>query len=147
MKKVGYSLYVHKSNLSELLNKLIDEDKIRLLTLLHSVNIEYDIIKFDIKTKNISLILCPTWNTLNEPIVGDSYCYHEDGTVKIIKGGTKVYHNKWQFVSNDYKGFNVEESKKRTLEWNKITYIKDMKSKIGNKEYWYQVLKENGLSI
>ena len=58
-----------------------------------------------------------------------------------------MYHNKWQFVSSNYTGFDVEESKKRTKEWNSIPNIKSMKSKIGNVDFWHNLLREYNLSI
>lgn len=147
IKRVGYNFYVHKSNMFELYYKLEIEDRNILMNVLKSSNYDYDIIKYDKKTKNVSLIECETWNKLNEPIVGDSHCYRIDGTISLVKGGTKVYHNKWQFVSNDYVGFSLEESKRRTKEWNKINGIKLLKSKIGNKDFWYKLLYDNGLEI
>lgn len=147
IKQVGYSFYAHKSNISELYYKLDIEDRRILMDVLNHSNYNYDIIKYDKKTKNVSLIVCNTWDLLNEPIVGDSHCYKIDGTVTLIKGGTKVYHNKWQFVSDDYTGFDIIKSKKRTEEWNKINGIKLLKSKIGNKDFWYKLLLDNGLKI
>ncbi len=151
MKKVGYAFYVHKSNLSELFSSLDEKDRdyiIRVMDLARMVLlIDFDIVKFDNKTRNVSLIQCSTWDILNEPIVEDSYCFHPDFSYKIIKGGTKVYHNKWQFVGKDYQGFDIERAKMRTKEWNSIPNIKNLKSKIGNKEFWYSLLRENNLEI
>ena len=59
----------------------------------------------------------------------------------------QVYHNKWQFVSENYKGFDVEKSKERTKQWNAIPNIKALKCKIGYKDFWYELLNENNLSI
>ena len=151
MKKVGYSLYVHKSNIDELLSSLSVIDRDLVISIMDTarmyLGLEFDIIKFDTKTRNVSLIMCSTWNTLHEPIVEDSYCFHPDFSYKVIKGGTKVYHNKWQFVSDDYNGFDIENAKLRTKEWNSIPNIKKYKSKIGNKDFWYTLLKENNLSL
>lgn len=147
IKQVGYNFYAHKSNIFELYSKLDIEDRNILINVLKGSNYIYDVIKYDKRTKNVSLIECKTWDILNEPIVGDSHCYRIDGTISLVKGGTKVYHNKWQFVSNDYVGFSVEESKRRTKEWNRIKGIKFLKSKIGNKNFWYKLLYENGLEI
>lgn len=150
IKKVVSNLYVHKSNLSELLSYLDKNQQIFLLNLLDYTRqnlINYDIIKYNLKNDRISLIECETWNTLNEPIVGDSYCFYPDYSYKLIKGGTKVYHNKWQFVSSDYTGFNIEKAKKRTCDWQKISEIRSNKSKIGNKKYWYAILTKYGLDI
>ena len=151
MKKVGYAFYVHKSNLNELFNIVSEEERNHIVYVIDIAKLylflEFDIVKYDRKTGNVSLISCPTWDDVNEPIVGDSYCFNSDLSYKVIKGGTKVYHNKWQFVSPNYTGFDVEESKKRTKEWNSIPNIKSMKSKIGNVDFWHNLLREYNLSI
>ncbi len=150
-KKVGFAYYVHKSNLAELFSIVKIEDREHIIRVMDLAKmyllIDFDIVKFDSKTKNVSLIECPTWNTLNEPIVGDSYCFHLDYSYKVIKGGTKVYHNKWQFVSDGYNGFDVEYAKERTKLWNNIPNIKNYKSKIGNKDFWYSLLEEYNLEV
>lgn len=139
--------YVHKSNIDELLKILTIEEQKRLRNLVCSVDFPFEIIKYNKKNLSISLIQCPTWDALQEPIVGDSYCFNTDGTCRKIKGGTKVYHNKWEFVSKDYKGFDVERAKQRTKNWSKIPNINMLKSKIGNKSFWYKLLEENNLDI
>lgn len=149
LKRVGYSIYAHRSNISELMSNLeLEEQEIVKDVLQKQKKIPYEIIKFNRHTKSVSLIECDTWNTLNEPIVGNSYCFNIGQSVpKIIKGGTKVYHNKWQFVSKSYTGFDIEQAKERTKIWNSIPEIKANKSRIGNIDYWYAILKKYSLSI
>lgn len=150
MKKVGYSVYVHKSAINQLLSYLdTQECKVlqKIISYAEQLSLSYCIIKFNKESQTVSLIQCNTWDILQEPVVGDSYCFKEDLSYKLIKGGTKVYHNKWQFVNDDYTGFDVQAAKERTKEWNKIEDIKLYKSKIGNKDFWHQLLQKNGLSI
>lgn len=151
VKKVAYAYYVHKSNIDELLRMLNEKDRELVVSIIDTARmylmLDFDIVKFDTKSKNTSLIQCSTWNSLNEPIVGDSYCFHSNFDYKVIKGGTKVYHNKWQFVSDDYQGFSIDEAKQRTKDWNSIPNISNMKSKIGNIDFWYNLLRENHLRI
>lgn len=150
-KKVGFAYYVHKSNLNELFFLCGIEDREHIIRVIDLAKmyllLDFEIVKFDIKTKNVSLIQCSTWNTLNEPIVEDSYCFHPDFSYKIVKGGTKVYHNKWQFVAENYDGFDIECAKERTKLWNSIPNIKDYKSKIGNKDFWYSLLQQYNLDV
>lgn len=147
VKKVGYAVYAHKSNIKEFLENIPTEDLSFVCSILSLDFCEYDIVKYDKKTGNVSLIRCSTWNSLNEPIVEDSFCFNTDYSYKVIKGGTKVYHNKWMFVSEDYKGFDVNKAKERTKIWNSIPNIKQYKSKIGNVGFWYKLLKENNIEI
>lgn len=147
MKKVMKSLYVHKSNIDELLSNVPNDVADRIKNIIKNFDKPYAIVKYDSITGNISLIDSPDWDEVNEPTVGDSYTFKPDGSVAYRKGGTQVYHNKWMFVSPDYKGFDIEKAKQRTKEWNSIPDIKDHKSRIGYKSYWHEYLKKNGLEI
>lgn len=148
VKKVGTSIYVHKSNLKELLDNIKDiDEKERIQSVLQKNKFSFEIIKYDKKNKNISLIECPTWNILQEPIVGDSHLYKLNNEVKLIKGNKTVYHSKELFVNEDYKGFDIEKAKQRTREWNSIPNINKLKKYIGNISFWHQLLKENNLEI
>ncbi len=147
IKKIGYAIYAHKSNLEEFLNELSKDEQKRIENILKEAKHPYEILKYDKKTQNFSLIECETWNTMKEPIVGDSHLYKKDHSVKIIKGGSTVYHSKELFVQENYSGFCVEEAKQRTTQWNQIPNIKKLKSKIGNVNFWHQLLKENNLNI
>lgn len=156
VKKVGTAVYAHKSNLEEFFDNIkidgemfeILSEKGRILDLLFeniSNNTPFEVIKYD--KGNLSLIECDTWNTLQEPIVGDAHLFKKDGTRKLIKGNKMVYHSKEMFVNDNYDGFDVEKAKGRTLAWNKIPNIKKLKSKIGQIEYWHNLLKENNMEV
>ena len=51
------------------------------------------------------------------------------------------------FVSESYKGFDINKAKERTELWNSIPDIKSHKSRIGNKSYWEKLLKDNNIEI
>ncbi len=59
-----------------------------------------------------------------------------------------IYHHKWLFVDDDYRGFDVAESKARSVQWIGLGDVD--RSRIGRKSYWenYVVprLKESGES-
>lgn len=149
VKKVVKALYVHRSNICELVQCIKDvKERERVKSILWKYRYyNYDILKYDSAVGNISLIQCPTFDTLNEPIVGDSLCIKVDGTTKVIKSKGQIYHNKWQFVASDYKGFNIAEAKKRTELWNSIPNIKAHKAKIGYLKYWKELLKANNIPL
>lgn len=151
VKRVGYSSYTHISNLSELLVTLNEEQRLLIRSAIDKYSEitreSYEVIKFNKKTQGVSLIESPDWNKAHEPTVGTSYCINKNGTIRKTSGGNKVYHNKWQFVSEDYKGFNIEKSKERTRLWNSIPDIKEHKTRIGNKDYWYELLEKNKIEI
>ena len=77
IKKVGYCLYVHKSNIEELRRKLNEDMNKMLDSVIHCVEIEldvpYHIIKVDTNKQKISVIECFDWDKYEEPTVGMSY--------------------------------------------------------------------------
>lgn len=146
IKRVGYNLYAHKSNLEELRSKLSNEMKgflnAVLITVEHDLDIPYHIVKVDTKKKRVSVIECPTWNKYYEPIVGDSYCFNmETIAYSMKKGGNKVYHHRWMFVSENYKGFDIKKSQERTWELWDNPEFQENKNRVGNLDYWLDFLK------
>lgn len=153
MKKVINCYYVHKSNYEELSNYFRENEYHPYIAIAISYCNKYfpnyEVIKYDSKNHTVSCIESPDWNTSMEPIVGDScITYLDTGEVKIVKGrknNPQIYHNKWQFVSEDYAGFDVEEAKHRTEIWNKIPNLD--KSRIGNKNYWVELLTAHNMEV
>lgn len=134
-KKMPLGYYVHKNykhvfehlysvNISQYINKLPKD-------------FQYTIIKFNPKTRNVTFTYSPDWDTpAHESIVGDAIMVRAAGSTKKIKQHKDpwIYHHKWMFVADDYTGFDVERSKKRSKQWTSIPGIN--KSKIGKKSYW-----------
>lgn len=149
MKKVGSTLYVHKSNIGELLSKISTEDAMHIQGIMKGFGKDYEIVKFDPKTKKLSLIESPNWDTANEPDVGNSYCFSDVSceTFKTVKASGKIYHSKWLFVAPDYEGFDVGKAKERTEEWNSIPDISEHRKRIGSKKYWHELLSANGIKV
>lgn len=157
IKTVVYAGYAHKSNVDELIAKKVpakDADVFRLfIKLVQESGITFDIIKYD--RGNVTLITSPDWDTSNEPIVGTCMrwkageWFNADGGLNMEYRKTdnfrQIYHNKWQFVADNYTGFDLDEAKKRTEEWNSIPGID--KKRIGNKDFWIKFLQENGLPV
>lgn len=151
MKIVMNTYYVHKSNWKELLKVLVPSEIRTLVNVMENTegDFNYEVIKFDRVNHKISFIDSPDWDTANEPIVGDSHVYDIDNDTIIYRKGREknpqIYHNKWMFVSNDYKGFDIDKAKQRTELWNSIPNID--KKRIGNRDYWVELLAENNIEI
>jgi hypothetical protein len=159
VKIVGTAKYAHKSNLLELVDKCFTDstDKLLFIQFLQEAmtRIKFDIVKYD-KGK-VTLISSPDWDIANEPIVGHCYRWEERGWRAISQGQwvnpnitpnyKQIYHNKWMFVANDYKGFNIEQAKKRSELWNSLPDIKEVKSKIGYKKFWQEYLSKYGIAL
>jgi hypothetical protein len=102
-------------------------------------DVDYDVVRYDHKTGAYAFIGSQDFNTNPEPTVEDSHVVTADGNVKVNKQPKDplIYHHKWQFVKDDYAGFDVEESKRRSLEWKKLIGVnKDVSNRIGRLSYW-----------
>ena len=176
IKKVAGNYYTHCSNLNELEYELCGfngtNQKLHYLqtfqkyikSIISDIHNANYVLKYNTKNDNITICEVSGWDTnqimtkeLHEPIIitttkcvpistgAHSFYWYIDKTKRPKK--QQVYHNKWQFVSEDYKGFDIEKSKERTKQWNSIPNIKKLKCKIGYKDYWYDLLKENNMPI
>lgn len=140
-KKMIDCLYIHKSAIDTLTKEEFNlyKEKLKYID-----NFEFDIIKISLKKEEVSFIQSIDWDILNEPSVGDSICVKKDGSIKKTKGSNLIYHHKWMFVKDDYTGFSVEDSKKRSETWMNHEIILKFKldpnekfnSKIGRRNYW-----------
>jgi hypothetical protein len=103
---------------------------------------EPEIISYEIKTGIVSFIWCSDWDEAPEPSISGRVVYNEKlvhllDTRNFHDSNPFIYHHKWLFVSDNYKGFDVEESKKRSLQW---MALKPDCRKIGRKKYWEEVI-------
>jgi hypothetical protein len=129
-KQMGSAIYVHKS--AE--DVLPPEDLNRAKQL--GGNPDYEVVKYDTKTGNVTFIGSPDWDTSDEPIVGDAVLVKLDGSVKLIKqkSSPQIYHHKWLFVRDNYTGFNIQDSMNRSRKWLSIPNV-DF-ARIGYKSFW-----------
>ena len=146
LKHVGTAYYVHKSNVSELIKKVVPKElQPDFYCLLHSIDYAYAIIKYD--GNNVTFISSPDFLTVHEPLVGYCYRYRENEwkkPPKVRKDFKRVYHHRWMFVASDFDGFDVEKEKARTKLLNSLNLDK---KRIGNKNYWNKILKEYKLEV
>lgn len=146
MKKVAGNWYMHKTNLFDIAK--LPSRQITILNkaddLMTASGHDYEVIKFNTKTKKLSLIEAYEWNSLYEPIVGRSFIFPDDllvGEYKIISGGKQVYHQKHLFMDPDNcTGFNYHQSEERTELLESIAMVKQNKNKIGWLDYWRGLL-------
>ena len=96
----------------------------------------YEVVKYNRQTEAVSFIHCPGFDVEPEPSVQSIVVIHSDGTVRrpSVTRDPYIYHHKWLFVSDDYRGFNVEVSKRRSLDWLSLADVD--RSRIGHKSYW-----------
>ena len=141
MKKVVNCLYVHKSNIDELGKEFVEIVRSRENLV---EGFEYDIIKFDKDTLNVTFIECKEFDKIHEPLVGRQYLTKKNGEKKIMPSKGQIYHKKYLFVDKNYTGFDIEAEKKRAEFYDNMLKKypdKKIKSKIGYKSKWLEVLK------
>jgi hypothetical protein len=155
-KMVAGNLYFHMSMVfmlpEALSDRVLQDEKILRK---HYPGCSVNIVKFNMNTDKISFIYSENFDTDPEPSLNMVYIMNDSlpPIIKNYNGRPKhtipIYHHKWMFVSHHYKGFDVEESKKRSEWWQKhpivIDYIKHnkyFKSKIGFLSFWNNVLAD-----
>lgn len=103
---------------------------------------EYNCISYHPASGEILFQEAPGFDTEREPMVGMQVKVTADGTVSDMKPVTQIWHHKWQWVDNDYDGFDVRESWEWSKQW--LSTIVGA-SKGGSLNAWNGQLKENGL--
>jgi hypothetical protein len=126
-KDIGGEIYLHKNYES------VVPDQAALSAAKKKLgSFKYNVLKFD-KSGNFTFFNSPDFDTADEPTAGKYVRVSADGSIK--EGETKsIWHHKWLWVKDDYKGFDVAESIKRSQAWLKIPDV-DF-SRIGNREFW-----------
>ena len=129
-KEIGGAVYLHKSYESKI-GDLVSNAKSFL-----PPDFSYTIVKVNLKNDAVSFINCADFDTADEPTLGSSYIVHTSGTIRKRNqpADPEIYHHKWLFVDDQYKGFDVEASKQRSIEWLSIPGID--RKKIGKRSYW-----------
>lgn len=130
-KEIGGAIYLHRSY-EQLLGEEVLAAKSRLPQDFH-----YTIVKYQSGRGAVSFIHSPDFDEAPEPVVGASWIVYPDGTTKHYLQATDpfIYHHKWLFVADDYTGFDVAESKRRSILWQSLAPPVDTK-RIGRKSYW-----------
>jgi hypothetical protein len=131
-KEIGGAVYIHKEYshvLSDVFKKAQDAV---------SQDFEYTVVKYDLSTDVVSFIQSHDFDSAAEPTVGDLYTIRPEGTCTFRRklADPWIYHHKWLFVHDDYSGFDVEESKARSVAWLQLPGI-DF-TRIGKKSFWEQ---------
>lgn len=132
-KFIGGDLYVHKSAMDVLPQTEMKKAESKL-----PADFNYEVVKYNSKTKAFSFIASPDWDTNPEPVVGDAYKVSAEGNVSVTKqkADPQIYHHKWNFVRDDYAGFDVAESIQRSIDWFGSVKPKVNMYKIGTQSYW-----------
>ena len=129
-KEIGGAVYVHRQYES-VLPAAVQKAKECL-----PQNFDYTVIKYLLSDDTVSFIESPDFDSADEPTVGDLYTIKANGQASFRRKLTDpwIYHHKWLFVADDYKGFDVEASKRRSRQWLTLDDI-DF-NRIGKQSFW-----------
>ena len=78
-----------------------------------------------------------------EPTPGKMVAIDANGNVA-NRSSNQIFHHKWMWVGDDYKGFDVNKEYNWSKQW---TSKVDNFSGIGKKENWDRILEEKGLEV
>ena len=129
-KEIAGAIYVHREY-EEVLGEVVVKAKHEL-----PAGFEYHVVKYDQRTGNVSFVETNDFDTAEEPAVGKIVTVRADGTIRhqMQQEDPPIYHHKWLFVRDDYGGFDVEASKRRSEIWAALPGVD--RSRIGRLSYW-----------
>jgi hypothetical protein len=129
-KLIGGETYLHRQYEDHVPNQNALTNAKNVLAKNHP-GFDYNCLKFDRHGK-FTFFNSPDFDTAHEPVAG-KYVTVLDNNSKA--GETKaIWHHKWMWVKDDYKGFDVDKSFERSKKWLALPNI-DFR-RIGNKELW-----------
>jgi hypothetical protein len=132
-KDIGGSLYLHRNYEDH----LPDQDnllKAKMVLEQNHPGFKYNALKVDKNGSKITFFNSPDFDTSHEPVAGPYVVV--DGKATRTGKTDAIWHHKWLWVKDDYKGFDVDAAHKRSVAWLKIPNI-DF-TRIGNKAFWEQ---------
>lgn len=138
-KVIGGKVYMHLNYIDTLPNpeqaqialKATGSNKMRCLS-------------YDPKNEVYMFSESPDFDSADEPIPGKAIKVEMDGDdvekvfpAKVIN---QIWHHKWMFVDDNYKGFDV----RRSWEWS-VTWASEISNPSGSKAVWHKQLVSIGL--
>lgn len=129
-KEIGGAVYVHR------VYEALLPKPVKIASKQLPIEFDYKVVKFVEKESCVSFILCPEFDSADEPVVGDIMRIDAGGAKQFFRQQADpfIYHHKWLFVMDDYEGFDVEKSKSRSISWLGLDGIDMMR--IGRKRFW-----------
>ena len=130
-KEIGGCIYVHRTY-----EHLLPKSDLEAAQAALPSKFSYQVVKYNLRSRNFSFVNSPDFDTAPEPTVGESRLVRGDGTSRrrAPQSDPEIYHHKWLFVADDYTGFDVEAGKERSRSWINLPGID--RRRIGRKSYW-----------
>lgn len=138
-KEIGGQIYFHKNyvddicpNLYELAKDILEEEY---------PDFKYNCLMYDKKKPDtLRFDEAPDFDSAREPMPGTMLSVDTSNGKIIKRYSPQIWHHKWLWVKDDYKGFDVEES----YEWSK-KWLEKISSPSGYIDKWKAELKDAGL--
>ena len=128
-KDIGGSVYVHKQYEGNVPEIEVAKEKL-------PDDFKYTVVKWNKSNGSITFTKVDDFNSSEEPTVGDQFLVKEDGSTRYMKANKDpwIYHHKWTMVGEDYVGFDILQSKLRSLQWTDLGDV-DI-SRAGKWSFW-----------
>ena len=135
-KCIGGRIYAHFQYITEIVPR-------HILSLAYPClpgPVQFNTFVYDLKDKSIRFDTAEDFDTAREPCAGTYVKIYVNGMVE-TGNIASIWHHKWLWVKNGYKGFDIEESYNWSRTW--LEKLKEPAS--GSPRVWKQQLKEVGL--
>jgi hypothetical protein len=137
-KAIGDQLYFHK----DYVNDIVPPDVWKKANKLLPKGFIYNTLVYNPKKGFLRFDEAPNFDYAREPIPGETITVdYVNGTVGKLKSIDSIWHHKWLWVKDDYKGFNVNKSK----EWSRLWTSKFKETAVGRDHLWKEQLTKYGL--
>lgn len=136
-KSISGAIYVHKDYVEN--HPKIPQSEYQRAKSKLPTDHDFTAVKYDKNEGSFSFIHSPDFDTADEPTVGRAIKVKPSGDIKVTEPtkDPKIWHHKWQWVADDYKGFDVNQSKQRSKDWKDVVGVdRQVSSRIGSKSYW-----------
>lgn len=131
-KVIGSNIYVHKDY--EVQFPKAELEAAKKVYKEENGDKPYQVVKYNSKTGAFSFIFSSDFDSNSEPSINGGITIKPDGTSKKFGDAGWIYHHKWMFVGDDYKGFDTEAEKQRSIEWASLEDVD--KARIGQRKFW-----------
>lgn len=129
-KLIGGSLYLHRNYVqdlpSDISNKVAQAEQ-------SLDGFKYNTLKIGINDNRVTFMNATDFDTSPEPTVGEFVVVDLDNDTSKTGNSNAIWHHKWLWVKDDYRGFDIDDSFERSAKYLKMDI--DFK-RIGNKKFW-----------
>lgn len=129
-KFIGEDLYLHRNYVEDLPNDI--KNKVAQAEQ-HLSGFKYNTLKIELNGGQVTFINSEDFDTAPEPTVGEYTLVDLDKNTSRTGKSNSIWHHKWLWVKDDYRGFDVDDSFERSKKYLKMDI--DFK-RIGDKDFW-----------